>query len=57
MESKNGALLGATTPAKNPAEGLLIRGQQGVDVGDQFAVKLVSTNPQRGFLDFAKDHF
>ena len=39
-----------------PAEGLLIRGQQGVDVGDQFAVKLVSTDPQRGFLDFAKDH-
>jgi VacB/RNase II family 3'-5' exoribonuclease len=36
-----------------PAEGILIRGQQGVDVGDQLQVKLVSTDPQRGFLDFA----
>jgi exoribonuclease-2 len=37
-----------------PAEGLLVRGQQGVDVGDQLQVKLVSTNPQRGYLDFAR---
>jgi VacB/RNase II family 3'-5' exoribonuclease len=37
-----------------PAEGLLVRGQQGVDVGDQLQVKLVSTDPQRGYLDFAK---
>jgi VacB/RNase II family 3'-5' exoribonuclease len=37
-----------------PAEGLLVRGQQGVDVGDQIEVKLVSTDPQRGYLDFAK---
>lgn len=36
-----------------PAEGLLIRGQQGVDVGDQLRVKLVSTDPRRGFIDFA----
>ena len=36
-----------------PAEGLLIRGQQGVDVGDQLRVKLVSTDPQRGYVDFA----
>ncbi len=38
-----------------PAEGLLIRGQQGVDVGDQLRVKLVSTNPERGYLDFLQD--
>lgn len=38
-----------------PAEGLLARGQQGVDVGDQLQVKLVSTDPQRGYLDFARD--
>lgn len=38
-----------------PAEGLLVRGQQGVDVGDQLQVKLVSTDPQRGYLDFAKN--
>jgi len=38
----------------NPhAEGLLIRGQQGVDVGDQLQVKLVSADPRRGYIDFA----
>jgi len=37
-----------------PAEGLLVRGQQGVDVGDQLQVKLVSTDPQRGYLDFVR---
>jgi VacB/RNase II family 3'-5' exoribonuclease len=37
-----------------PAEGILIHGQQGVDVGDQLQVKLVSTDPERGYLDFAR---
>jgi exoribonuclease-2 len=37
-----------------PAEGLLVRGQQGVDVGDQLRVKLVNTDPQLGYLDFAR---
>jgi exoribonuclease-2 len=37
-----------------PAEGLLVRGQQGVDVGDRLQVKLVSTDPQRGYLDFSR---
>ncbi len=37
-----------------PAEGLLIHGQQGVDVGDQLRVKLVSTDPRRGYLDFSR---
>jgi exoribonuclease-2 len=37
-----------------PAEGLLIRGQHGVDVGDQLRVQLVSVDPQRGFIDFAR---
>jgi VacB/RNase II family 3'-5' exoribonuclease len=37
-----------------PAEGLLVRGQQGVDVGDQLKVKLLSTDPQRGYLDFGR---
>ncbi|MGA3097204.1 MAG: RNB domain-containing ribonuclease [Bryobacteraceae bacterium] len=36
-----------------PVEGLLIRGQQGVDVGDRLTVKLVSTDPRRGYIDFA----
>ncbi len=37
-----------------PAEGILVRGQRGVDVGDQLRVKLVSTDPQRGYLDFSR---
>jgi exoribonuclease-2 len=37
-----------------PAEGRLVRGQQGVDVGDQLRVKLVSTDPLRGYIDFAR---
>jgi exoribonuclease-2 len=37
-----------------PAEGLLIRGQKGVDVGDRLQVKLVSTDPRRGYIDFAR---
>lgn len=37
-----------------PAEGLLARGQRGVDVGDQLQVKLLSVDPQRGYLDFGR---
>jgi exoribonuclease R len=37
-----------------PAEGLLVRGEQGVDVGDKLQVKLISTDPQRGYIDFAR---
>ena len=37
-----------------PAEGLLVRGQQGVDVGDQLRVTLLSTDPRRGYLDFGR---
>ena len=37
-----------------PAEGILIHGQNGVDVGDELQVKLVSTDPRRGYLDFAR---
>jgi VacB/RNase II family 3'-5' exoribonuclease len=34
-------------------EGMLVRGSQGLDVGDRVTVKLVNTDPQRGFIDFA----
>jgi exoribonuclease-2 len=37
-----------------PVEGMLVRGQQGADVGDRLRVQLVSTDPQRGYIDFAK---
>src|SRR5271163_381542 len=35
-------------------DGLLAQGQQGVDVGDRFPVKLIRTDVQRGFIDFAR---
>ena len=35
-------------------EGLLAHGQQGVDVGDKLRVKLLSTDVQRGYIDFAQ---
>jgi VacB/RNase II family 3'-5' exoribonuclease len=37
-----------------PAEGMLVRGQQGIDVGDIVNVKLVNTDPYRGYIDFAR---
>jgi exoribonuclease-2 len=37
-----------------PVEGLLARGQQGVDVGDKIGVTLVSVDVGRGFIDFAR---
>jgi len=37
-----------------PVEGMLVRGQQGADVGDRLRVQLVSTDPRRGYIDFAK---
>lgn len=39
----------------NPhAEGRVMRGEHGLDVGDQVRVKLIDTNPRRGFIDFAR---
>jgi len=35
-------------------EGLLAQGQQGLDVGDKVRAKLVRTDPQRGYIDFAR---
>jgi exoribonuclease-2 len=37
-----------------PVEGKLQRGFQGVDVGDRVHVRLVSTDPRRGFIDFER---
>ncbi|MGH9589828.1 MAG: RNB domain-containing ribonuclease [Terracidiphilus sp.] len=34
-------------------DGMLVRGGDGLEVGDRLTVKLVSTNPERGFIDFA----
>jgi exoribonuclease-2 len=38
----------------NPhAEGMVVEGGKGLDVGDKVTAKLISTDPQRGFIDFA----
>jgi exoribonuclease-2 len=35
-------------------EGMLVQGQQGLDVGDSLHAKLVRTDVQRGYIDFAR---
>jgi VacB/RNase II family 3'-5' exoribonuclease len=40
---------------KPAVEGLLAQGQKGVDVGDRLRVKLISTDIQRGYIDFERD--
>jgi exoribonuclease-2 len=35
-----------------PAEGMVVRNHDGFDVGDRVRVKLVSADPNRGFIDF-----
>jgi len=37
-----------------PAEGRLVQGEQGVDVGDRLRVKLLRADVDRGFIDFAR---
>jgi exoribonuclease-2 len=34
-------------------DGMLVQGAKGLDVGDKVTVKLISTNPDKGFIDFA----
>jgi VacB/RNase II family 3'-5' exoribonuclease len=37
-----------------PVEGRLMRGEKDVDVGDEIEVELLSTNPEKGFIDFGR---
>ncbi len=40
--------------ANPPVEGRVMRGEQGLDVGDRVSVSLMSADPVRGFIDFAR---
>jgi len=37
-----------------PVDGRIMRGERGLRVGDKTRVRLVSTDPERGFIDFAR---
>jgi exoribonuclease-2 len=37
-----------------PVEGKLIRGFEGLDVGDRVRVELIGTDVEQGFIDFAR---
>jgi ribonuclease R len=37
-----------------PVEGKLIRGFEGLDVGDRVRVEIMGTDAERGFIDFAR---
>ncbi|ADV84154.1 Exoribonuclease II [Terriglobus saanensis SP1PR4] len=59
-ETFNGVITGANdkgvwvrvfTP---PVEGKIVQGDKGLDVGDKVRVKLIHTDPQRAFIDFAR---
>ena len=59
-ESFDGIVTGASSKGtwvrllKFPAEGRVIRGAQGVDVGDKVQVRLVSVDVAQGFIDFER---
>ena len=35
-----------------PAEGRVVRDEHGLDVGDSVRVRLLATDPDRGYVDF-----
>jgi exoribonuclease R len=37
-----------------PVEGRVEQGAEGLDVGDRVQVRLIDTNPERGYIDFAR---
>ena len=41
---------------KPPVDGRVMRGEQGLRVGEKISVKLLDTDPQRGFIDFGARH-
>jgi exoribonuclease-2 len=59
-EMFNGVVTGVTPKGvfvripNPPVEGRVMRGEEGLDVGDRVRVKLIGTNPRLGFIDFAR---
>jgi exoribonuclease-2 len=59
-ETFDGLITGASAKGtyvrllKFPAEGRVIRGAQGIDVGDRVRVQLVSVDISKGFIDFER---
>jgi len=49
--NEHGSFVRTTHPH---VEGMLVRGQKGVDVGDKISVTLLHTDPERGYIDFAR---
>jgi len=49
--SDSGTFARLLTP---PAEGRVVRGEKGLDVGDRVRLKLLATDPDRGFIDFGR---
>jgi exoribonuclease-2 len=65
MSSKIGELFDAIVTGVTPhgtfvrvlkpaVEGLLAQGQRGADIGDKLRVKLINTDIERGYIDFAR---
>ena len=46
-----GDVRAALTP---PAEGRIVQGEAGLDVGDRVRVRSIATEPRKGFIDFAR---
>jgi exoribonuclease-2 len=46
---RKGTFVRTITP---PAEGMVVRHHQGFDVGDKVRVRLVSADPEKGYIDF-----
>jgi exoribonuclease-2 len=39
-----------------PAEGMVVKGHHGLDMGDKMRLRLVHTDPEKGFIDFEALH-